>query len=122
MLEQFKSAILQMGQAYLYNIAKQTRSMIEVLYVTPAGESKIIFNSLLDKLADLSCDFQITYLSGNPYGKITEYSIQREDNLSVVCSSIEPFKKELKTTPQPLKPTLRFTFPTIILVGNNILT
>ena len=106
---------------FVVDLAKRTRSMIEVLYVAPAGETKSTFNSLLNKLGDLSCDFQITYLTGDLCEKIAGYSTQREDIMSVVCSSIEPFTEELKSVPQTLEPALRFTFPTVLLVGNNIL-
>ena len=106
---------------FVVDLAKQSRSIIEVLYVTPAGETKSSFNSLLNRLGDLSCDFQITYLTGNLYEKIAGYSTQREDIMSVVCSSIEPFTEELKSAPQTLEPALRFTFPTVLLVGNHML-
>ena len=106
---------------FVIDLAKQTRCIIEVLYITPTGEAKNTFNSLLNKLGDLSCDFQITYLTGNLFEKIAGYSTQREDIMSVVCSSIEPFTEELKSAPQTLEPALRFTFPTVLLVGNNML-
>ena len=106
---------------FVVDLAKQTSSMIEVLYVTPAGEAKSTFNSLLNRLGDLSCDFQITYPAGNLYEKIASYSSQREDIMSVVCSSIEPFTEELKSAPTTLDPALRFTFPTVLLVSNHIL-
>ena len=106
---------------FVVDLAKQTRSMIEVLYVMPTGETKSTFNSLLNKLGDLSCDFQITHLTGNLFEKIAGYSTQREDVMSVVCSSTEPFTEELKSAPQTLEPALRFTFPTVLLVGNNML-
>ena len=106
---------------FVVDLAKQSRSIIEVLYVTPAGETKSSFNSLLNKLGDLSCDFQITYLTGNLYEKIAGYSTQREDIMSVVCSSIEPFTEELKSAPQTLEPELRFTFPTVLLIGSSIM-
>jgi len=106
---------------FVVDLAKQSRSIIEVLYVTPAGDAKSTFNSLLNKLGDLSCDFQITYLTGNLFEKVAGYSTQREDIMSVVCSSIEPFTEELKSAPQTLEPALRFTFPTVLLIGNNLL-
>ena len=104
---------------FVVDLAKQSRSIIEVLYVTPTGETKSTFNSLLNKLSDLSCDFQITYLTGNLFEKIATYSTQREDVMSVVCSSIEPFIEELKSAPQILEPALRFTFPAVLVVGGN---
>ncbi len=112
-----------MGPAFdfVVDLAKQTRCIIEVLCVTPAGETKNTFKSLLNKLGDLPYDFQITYLTGNLFEKITGYSTQREDIISVVCSSQEPFTKELISAPQTLKPALRFTFPNVLLIGNNLL-
>ncbi len=106
---------------FVVDLAKQTRSIIEVLYVTPADEAKNTFNSLLNRLGDLSCDFQITYLTGDLYEKIAGYSSQREDIMSVVCSSGEPFTEKLKSAPQTLDPALRFTFPTVLLIGNSII-
>ena len=106
---------------FVADIAKQTRSLIEVLYITPAIETKSSLNLLLNRLSDLSCDFQITYLNGDLFEKIASYSSQREDIMSVVCSSVEPFTEELRSTPQTLDPALRFTFPTVLLVGNNML-
>ena len=106
---------------FVADIAKQTRSLIEVLYITPAIETKSSLNLLLNRLSDLSCDFQITYLNGDLFEKIASYSSQREDIMSVVCSSVEPFTEELRSTPQTLDPAIRFTFPTVLLVGNNML-
>ena len=106
---------------FVADIAKQTRSLIEVLYITPAIETKSNLNLLLNRLSDLSCDFQITYLNGDLLEKIASYSSQREDIMSVVCSSVEQFTEELKSTPQALDPALRFTFPTVLLVSNHIL-
>ena len=106
---------------FVADIAKQTRSLIEVLYIAPAIETKSSLNLLLNRLSELSCDFQITYLNGNLFEKIASYSSQREDIMSVVCSSVEPFTEELKSTPQTLEPALRFTFPTVLLVSNHIL-
>jgi len=106
---------------FVADIAKQTRSLIEVLYITPAIETKSNLNLLLNRLSDLSCDFQITYLNGDLFEKIASYSSQREDIMSVVCSSVEQFTEELKSTPQALDPALRFTFQTVLLVSNHIL-
>ena len=106
---------------FVVDLAKQNRSVIEILYVTPADGAKSTFNSLLNRLGNLSCDFQITHLTGDLFEKIASYSLQREDIMSVVCSSIEPFIEELRATPQTLDPALRFTFPTILFVGNNML-
>ena len=106
---------------FVIDIAKRTSSLIEVLYVTPADETNSTFNSLLNRLGDLSCDFQITYLTGDLFEKIAGYSSQREDIMSVVCSSMEPFTEELKYTQKTLDPVLRFTFPTVLLVGNKML-
>ena len=106
---------------FVADIAKQTRSLIEVLYITPVIETKGTLNLLLNRLSDLSCDFQITYLNGDLFEKIASYSAQREDIMSVVCSSVEPFTKELRSNQQALDPALRFTFPTVLLVGNNML-
>ena len=106
---------------FVADIAKQTRSLIEVLYISPIIETKVNLNLLLNRLSDLSCDFQITYLNGDLFEKVASYSSQREDIMSVVCSSVEPFTKELISNQQRLDPALRFTFPTVLLVGNNML-
>ena len=106
---------------FVVDIAKQTRSLIEILYITPAIESKRTLDSLLDRLGELSCDFQITYLNGDLFEKIASYSSQRGDIMSVVCSSVEPFTEELRSTPQTLDPAIRFTFPTVLLVSDHIL-
>lgn len=106
---------------FVADLAKQTRSMIEVLYVTPADGAKSTFSPLLNRLGNLSCDFQITHLTGDLFEKIASYSTQREDIMSVVCSSVEPFTEELRSTPQSLDPAIRFTFPTVLLVSDHIL-
>ena len=106
---------------FVVDIAKQTRSLIEVLYITPAIESKRTLNSLLNSLGELSCDFQITYLNGDLFEKIASYSSQREDIMSIVCSSVEPFTEELRSTTQTLDPAIRFTFPTVLLVSDHML-
>jgi len=106
---------------FVVDLAKQSNCIIEVLYVKPTSETKNTFNSLLNELGDLSCNFQITHLTGNLFEKIAGYSTQREDVMSVVCSSIEPFTEELISTPKTLEPALRFTFPTVLLIGNKLL-
>jgi len=106
---------------FVVDIAKQTSSVIEVLYITPADEAKSTFSSLLNRLGDLSCDFQITYPAGDLYEKIASYSSQREDIMSVVCSAMEPFTEDLKSTQKTLDPTIRFTFPTVLVVGNSVI-
>jgi len=106
---------------FVINLAEQTGSMIEVLYATPAGDNKKELHSLLNKLADLPIDFQLTHLTGNLFEAIATYNTQREDIMSVVCSSAEPFTEELISTPTMLEPELRFTFPTVLFIGNDLL-
>jgi len=106
---------------FVVDIADRTKSLIEVLYITPADEAKSTFNSLLNRLGELSCDFQITYLTGDLFEKIADYSLQREDIMSVVCSAEEPFTEKLKSAPETLDPAKRFAFPIVLLVGNHIL-
>lgn len=106
---------------FVVNTAKQTRSLIEVLYVTPGNEAKSSIKSLLNRLSELSCDFQVTFHSGDLYEKVSNYSSQREDIMSVVCSSAEPFTDTLKTAPCKLDPAMRFTFPTILFISNSVL-
>lgn len=104
---------------FVVDIAKRTRSIIEVLYIAPADGAKNTFNPLLKRLADVSCDFQITYPTGDLYEKVATYSSQREDIMSVVCSAVEPFTEELKSIPTTLDPAIRFTFPAILVIGGN---
>lgn len=106
---------------FVVDIAKQTRSLIEVLYITPADETKSKFNSMLNKLGDLSSDFQITYLKGDLIEKISDYNCQRQDIMAVVCSSSEDIAEKLTPAQQTLDLSIRFTFPTVLFVGNSIL-
>ena len=106
---------------FVVDLAERTGSMIEVLYIAPEDETKNTYHSLLNRLGDLPFDFQITHLAGNLYEKIAAYNTQREDIISVICSSTEPFTKELRSAPNTLKSALRFTFPTILFVGSNLL-
>jgi len=106
---------------FVINLAGQTGSMIEVLYITPADDSKNALRLLLSKLASFPIDFQLTRLTGNLFETIATYNTQREDIMSVVCSSTEPFSEELISAPTMLEPELRFTFPTVLFVGNDLL-
>jgi len=106
---------------FVVDLAEQTGSMIEVLYIAPEDETKNTYHSLLNRLGDLPFDFQITRLKGNLYEEIAAYNTQREDIISVICSSAEPFTKDLSSAPKTLKPALRFTFPTILFIGSNLL-
>ena len=106
---------------FVIDLAGQTESIIEVLYVTPANDNKNALRLLLNKLADLPIDFQLTHIAGNLFEAIATYNTQREDIMSVVCSSTEPFTEELISAPRMLEPALRFTFPTVLFVGNDLL-
>jgi len=106
---------------FVVDIAKQTKSLIEVLYVNPGNEAKGTIKTLLSRLADLSCDFQVTYLSGDLFEKVSNYSSQREDVMSVVCSCEEPFTEKLKSASCKLDPAVHLTFPTILFISNNII-
>jgi len=106
---------------FVTDLAEQTQCIIEILYITPPGENKRTLNTMLNKLSNLTYDFQITHITGDICEKIAVYSTQREDIVSVVCSSVEPFTEELKSAPKTLKSALRFTFPTILLIGNKLL-
>lgn len=106
---------------FVVDLAKQTRSLIEVLYITPADETKSTLNTLLNRLGGLSCDFQITYLTGDLFEKLADYSYQRQDIMAVVCGSSEDLAEKLRPAPQTLDPVMRFTFPTVVFIDNSII-
>lgn len=108
---------------FVVDVAKRTKSVIEVLYIKPGNEANGTgaINTLLNRLGNLSCDFQVTFLSGDLFEKVSDYSTQREDIMSVVCSCDEPFTEKLKSATCKLDPAMRFTFPTILFIKNNIL-
>jgi hypothetical protein len=106
---------------FVVAIAKQTRSLIEVLYIAPGNEANGKIKTLLIQLSELSCDFQVTFLTGDLFEKVSNYSSQREDVMSVVCSCDEPFTESLKTATYKLEPAMRFTFPTILFISNSVI-
>ena len=67
-----------MGLAFdfVVELAKKTRSLIEILYLKPEAEVKTPLAALLSQLGDLPHDFQITFVAGNLLKTISDYSKQ----------------------------------------------
>lgn len=104
---------------FVIDLSQQTKSLIEVLYIRPADGDKSTLNALLDRLAHLGCDFQMTYLTGNLLEKLSDFSPQRQDIMAVVCSASEGFTEELKSASQTLDPAIRNCLPAVLLIGNS---
>jgi len=106
---------------FVAELAKQTGSLIEVLYISPANEAKSSFETLLSRLGNLACDFQITFLTDDLFLKISDYSSQRQDIIAVVCSNTEILAEKLRSSPQMINPLMSTKFPDILLVGGSIM-
>ncbi|MEW8563236.1 MAG: hypothetical protein AB2541_14065, partial [Candidatus Thiodiazotropha sp.] len=85
--------------------------MIEVLYFKPDEEIKIPLNTLLNKLGDMTHDFQITFVKGDLRKALSDYHKQRQDIMAVVSSASELFIEELRPTPQDSGSIMSINFP-----------
>ena len=112
-----------LGPAFdlVVKLSKQTRSLIEVLYISPTDGAKGTLSVLLKRLGDLACDFQMTFLTGNLLEIISDYNLQRQDVLAVVCSASEVFTEELRSAPQFVNPAMEICHPTILFVGDSMM-
>ncbi len=112
-----------MGPAFdfVLELSNKTKSLIEVLYFRPEEEVKIPLRGLLNKLGDMTHDFQITFVNGDLLKTITDYNTQRQDIIAVVSSASEKFTEELRSAPQTLSPPMKINFPNILLIGSSIL-
>lgn len=112
-----------MGPAFdfVVELAKKTKSLIEVLYFKPEEEVKIPLRGLLNKLGDMTHDFQITFVTGDILKTLSDYNKQRQDIIAVVSSTSELFTEELRSAPQILSPLMKINYPDILLIGASIL-
>ena len=112
-----------MGPAFYFviELAKNTNSLIEVLYFKLEEELKVTLRILLNKLGDLTHDFQITFVTGNLRKALSNYYKQRQDIMAVVSSASEVFLEELKPTPLALSPIKNINFPDILIIGSSFL-
>lgn len=104
-----------LGPAFdlVVELAKHTKSLIEVLYVRPADEKKSChLSEMLDRLRLLACDFQITFLRCDLSEKLADYHTQRQDVMAVICSRGEVFAKQLAGSQ---------TAQTVLLIGGGFM-
>lgn len=106
---------------FVIELAKQTKSLIEILYIRPADGSKNTLSVLLDRLGDQACDFQMTFLTGDLFDKISDYSSQRQDIMAVVCSTSEVLAEKIRSAQQTIDPAISITFPAVLFVSNSIM-
>jgi len=106
---------------FVVKLSKQTRSLIEVLYIRPVDGAKSTLSILLGRLVDLACDFQITFLTGNLLQVISDYNSQRQDVLALVCSASEVFTEELRSAPQIVGPAMGIDRPMVLFVGDSMM-
>jgi hypothetical protein len=104
---------------FVVELAKKTNALIEVLYFKPEEKIKIPLGILLNKLGDLTHDFQITFVTGDLRKTVANYHKQRQDIMVVVSSASEVFIEELRSTPQVLGPIMRINFPNILIIGGS---
>ncbi|MBW9261495.1 MAG: hypothetical protein K1566_03550 [Candidatus Thiodiazotropha sp. (ex. Lucinisca nassula)] len=112
-----------MGPAFdfVVDLAKRTNSLIEVLYFKPEEEIKTPLRTLLNKLGNLTNDFQITFVKGDLRKTLSSYHKQRQDIMAVVSSASELFIKELRPTPQASGSIMSINFPNILIIGSSFL-
>ena len=106
---------------FVVKLSKQTRSLIEVLYIRPVDGENSTLSSLLGRLGELACDFQITFLTGNLLEVISDYNSQRQDVLALICSASEVFTEELRSAQQIVDPTMSISHPRILFVGDSMM-
>ena len=112
-----------MGPAFdfVVELAKQTNSLIEVLYFKPEKEIKLPLRTLVNRLDDLTRDFQITFATGDLRKTLLSYHKQRQDVVAVVSSASELFIEDLRSTLPIFRPLMSINFPDILIVGNSFL-
>jgi len=106
---------------FVVELAKQTKSLVEVLYIRPADGTKGTLSGLLNRLGDQACDFQITFLTGDLLEKISDYSPQHQDIMAVVCSTSEVLAEKIRSGQQTFDPIVSVTFPSILFISNSIM-
>jgi hypothetical protein len=106
---------------FVLDIAMRTKSLIEVLYVRSTHGEKATPGPLMNHLANMGCNFQITFLTGNLLTKMSDYNQQRQDIMAVVCGAHEPFAETVRTASRLPVAEIGFCFPTVFFIGNTIL-
>ncbi|MET0012998.1 MAG: hypothetical protein ABW088_05020 [Sedimenticola sp.] len=107
---------------FVADLAIKTNNLIEVLYFKPEEEITIQLRMLVKKLADLTHDFQITFVKGDLYKVLSNYHKQRQDIIAVVSSASELLLEELRpTAPQTLNPLVNVNLPDILIVDSSFL-
>lgn len=106
---------------FVVDLAEQTGNRIEVLYVRPADNAINTLYTLLNRLADLGRDFQVTFLAGDLHEKISEYNAQRQDIMAVVCSASEELVDSLRPVPETLDACDAIELPSVLFVGDEIM-
>lgn len=105
---------------FVIEIARNTNSLIEVLYFKREEETVTPLSALLDRLGDLTQDFQVTFVTGDFGETVSSYHKQRQDVMAVVSSASEPFLEELRSTPHRPHPVAGGCFPDILIIGSTI--
>jgi hypothetical protein len=105
---------------FVVGMAGRSGDRIEVLYVRPPEESQQTLELLLQRLAELGQDFQLTYHTGDLCKKLLDYGAQRQDVMAVVCNASEALAAKLQAVQQQLGSAQRGAFPSVLLVGNSL--
>jgi hypothetical protein len=105
---------------FVVGMAGRSGDRIEVLYVRPPEEPEQTPERLLQRLAELGRDFQLTYHTGDLCEKLLDYGTQQQDVMAVVCNASEALAAKLQVVQKQLAPAQRGAFPSVLLVGNTL--
>jgi hypothetical protein len=106
---------------FVVQLARKTNSLIEVLYFEPKEKVKTPLQALLNRLGDLTCDFQITFIKGDMGKVITGFHRQRQDILAIVSSASEAFTRDLRSTGRTGDPAMDANVPDVLIIGGSLL-
>lgn len=104
---------------FVVELADKTNSLIEVLYYKPQKGAATPLNSLMEKLAALTCDFQVTFANDDLYTAIANYHHQRQDVMAVVSSASETFVKDLASHRNTVDAVSK-DIPDILVIGDSL--
>lgn len=92
------------------------------MYINNKASDDSVLNKLLNRLGELGCDFQMTFVREHPLKKMSYYSAQRQDIMAVVCSASEGLAEKFKGASRTFYLATGTRFPTVLFVGNTAMT
>jgi cob(I)alamin adenosyltransferase len=105
---------------FVIELARNTDSLIEILYFKQEQETMTKLSALMNRLSDLTQDFQITFVTADIGATVSSYHKQRQDIMAVVSSASEPFLEDLRSARPEPHAVSNGCFPDILIIGSSI--